>query len=161
MCICGDQHRANECTTVTSHSARKDIVRQKHLCYTCLGNHLVSSCRSSNRCRNCHKKHHSSICDRQSIPQGQTTLNLAAADFLPVSSSHTDMSTSVKRSNPVSSHGGQSAILHSTTQERQNVFLKTAIARFHHQTAAVLPIFCLTKVPNVHSSRRAWLTEFS
>ena len=48
---------------------------------------------------------------------------------LPDSSSHTDELTSVKRSHPVSSHDGKSAILHSTTQERQNVFLKTAIAQ--------------------------------
>ncbi|MCG8033931.1 MAG: DUF1759 domain-containing protein, partial [Candidatus Thiodiazotropha taylori] len=131
--FCGDKHLANDCKKVTAVSARKEIVKQNHLCFNCLGNHLVSSCRSNNRCRTCHKKHHSSICDRQLNPQGQSTLNAAASNFVPAGSRHLDEPIIIDRSTPDSSQGGQSAILHSTTQQSHSTLLKTAIAQISSQ----------------------------
>lgn len=44
------------------------FVKKEHLCFSCLLNYLVSSCRSANRCRQCQSKHHSSICNKHAKP---------------------------------------------------------------------------------------------
>ena len=99
--FCGDKHLANECKKIAAVSAHKEVVKQKSLCFNCLGNHFVSSCRASSRCHTRHKKHHSNICDRQLNPQGQSTLNATAANFFPTSLIHTDESDTVGRTIPI------------------------------------------------------------
>ena len=63
---CDDnEHKANECTKVTSTTARKQILSKKRLCFNCAaGNHKASDCPSKASCRKCDKRHHTSICDK-------------------------------------------------------------------------------------------------
>ena len=63
---CDDnEHKANECTKVTSTTARKQILSKKRLCFNCTaGNHKASDCPSKASCRKCDKRHHTSICDK-------------------------------------------------------------------------------------------------
>ena len=56
-------HRPNKCTVVKDPTACKNIVFQAKLCFNCLNTHCVSDCNSRNRCRGCHKKHHTSLCN--------------------------------------------------------------------------------------------------
>lgn len=63
MCLyCKGPHSAVYCNVVVDTRARLDIVKKERLCFNCLGNHKATHCNSKNRCRSCHKKHHSSLC---------------------------------------------------------------------------------------------------
>ncbi|CAC5366802.1 unnamed protein product [Mytilus coruscus] len=66
-CIfCSGEHYPTECTNVTQ---RNQIVKQKQLCFNCLGSHRVAACQSTKRCKNCNGMHHTSICkDKEVIP---------------------------------------------------------------------------------------------
>lgn len=87
---------------------------KENIC-VCLRKHQVSACRSTNRCRLCQRKHHSIICDK-TAKQSNSKLNPNAASFtIPASSGV--------------SNQPEAAILHSTTQLRHAVLLKTAIAQ--------------------------------
>ena len=44
--FCSDHHFTNNCTKVTTTQERKKIIIQKQLCFNCLGNHQVATCRS-------------------------------------------------------------------------------------------------------------------
>ncbi len=64
-CDCKD-HKANDCQMVTTVSDRKQILAKKHLCFNCaLGSHQAAKCQSKNSCQKCGKRHHTSICDKQ------------------------------------------------------------------------------------------------
>ncbi len=62
-CYCDQEHRPTDCTTVSEVDARKQILRKAGRCYSCLRRgHLSRHCRSSNKCRLCQGRHHTSIC---------------------------------------------------------------------------------------------------
>lgn len=62
-CIfCKGAHKPGLCTKVTSHNERLAIVRGANLCFNCLAHHKVSQCNSKFTCKDCHKKHHTSLC---------------------------------------------------------------------------------------------------
>ena len=42
---------------------RNDFVKEKRLCFNCLGTHKKDECRSQNRCHQCHNKHHTLLHD--------------------------------------------------------------------------------------------------
>ncbi|XP_060596649.1 uncharacterized protein LOC132750656 [Ruditapes philippinarum] len=115
--FCSEKHFANDCKNIINPRERKAIIHRKKQCFNCLGKHLVASCRSKHRCRKCNRKHHTSICD-QSIG---SSLNTSAPSFVPTSGS--EATTHLTSGSSV-----QSAILHSATQSRNNVLLKTAVA---------------------------------
>ena len=82
--FCSDHHFANNCRKVTTKQERKKIVIQKQLCFRCLGNHQVATCRSRRRCRRCNRKYHTSICDQQEVvPASSTNLDPKAPNFVP------------------------------------------------------------------------------
>lgn len=61
---CGEDHRAAECTKITSVADRRQILLNKRLCFNCTtGNHRAIYCKSSSACQHCHKRHHTSICN--------------------------------------------------------------------------------------------------
>ena len=63
VCVfCKGAHKSNTCTTITSPKERLAIVKSAGLCYNCLARHRVSQCNSKFNCRECHKKHHTSLC---------------------------------------------------------------------------------------------------
>jgi len=61
--FCKGPHAAHKYFTVTDHHRRLDIVRQNNLCFNCLARHKVSQCASKLQCRNCKRKHHTSLCN--------------------------------------------------------------------------------------------------
>ena len=70
--FCKGPHAAHQCTTVTDHQRRLDIVKQNHLCFNCLAKHKVSQCSSKFQYRHCKWKHHTSLCNgdhRTDVPR--------------------------------------------------------------------------------------------
>ena len=62
-CIfCKGAHKSSLCNTITSHKDRLAIVKNSGLCFNCLAHHKISQCPSKFTCRECHKKHHTSVC---------------------------------------------------------------------------------------------------
>ncbi|XP_060596002.1 uncharacterized protein LOC132750081 [Ruditapes philippinarum] len=78
QCIfCNECHNTKNCANVTDVRARKDIIRNKHLCFNCWNiHHQVINCPSNYRCFKCRRKHHTSICD--SSPD--SNLNIGASE---------------------------------------------------------------------------------
>lgn len=61
-----DNHRAINCTKVTSVYERQKILSEKKLCFNCTSTrHHADECKSKLRCQICDRKHHTSICHKQ------------------------------------------------------------------------------------------------
>ena len=60
--ICKGMHKLNLCTTVSCPKERLASVKNASLCFNYLARHKVSHCPSKFTCRECHKKHYSSLC---------------------------------------------------------------------------------------------------
>ena len=66
------EHKANECSKITSVSERKQILAKRRLCFNCAcGNHKASECASKIACKKCNKRHHTSICDSDEKPNNR------------------------------------------------------------------------------------------
>ena len=64
--FCTKEHYSNECTVVQNVEKRKSILRDANRCFNCLRTgHVVKNCQSKSRCRKCHQKHNTAICDRK------------------------------------------------------------------------------------------------
>ena len=71
---CGEDHRAAECTKIASVADRRQILLNKRLCFNCtLGNHRAIYCPSRSGCQQCHKRHHTSICETPTQESNQPT----------------------------------------------------------------------------------------
>ena len=59
-----NNHSSNRCFKITDMEARKDLVKQKKLCFVCLEKgHAAYSCTLKNySCKKCHGKHNIAIC---------------------------------------------------------------------------------------------------
>ena len=58
-------HKSTECKKITKVHERREILKQKRLCFNCTGaGHRASDCPSKGTCRNCRGKHHTSVCDK-------------------------------------------------------------------------------------------------
>ncbi|XP_074649059.1 uncharacterized protein LOC141904373 [Tubulanus polymorphus] len=60
-----NNHNSHECRVFNGPGKRREIVIRDRLCFNCLGSHRSADCKSKLRCRNCQRKHHSSLCDPQ------------------------------------------------------------------------------------------------
>ena len=60
--FCKGMHKTTSCTSVTCPKERLAIVKSAGLCFNCLARHKVSECTSKFSCRECHKKHHTTLC---------------------------------------------------------------------------------------------------
>lgn len=125
LCVfCEQRHSSTDCTKFVTKKARIEKVKHKQLCFNCLGPHKVTACKSIHRCRHCKKKHHTSICDTPTN-QNPITQNPAldpnSREFLPSTNNAQSMPSQIARAN--------TNILHSTTHQRSNVLLKTAVAK--------------------------------
>ena len=60
--FCKGMHKPTLCTTVSCPKAHLAVVKNAGLCFNCLGHHKVSQCPSKFTCRECRKKHHTSLC---------------------------------------------------------------------------------------------------
>ena len=64
--FCSKNHLSHSCESYNSVKMRKQRVNELKLCFNCLlPNHSVAKCHNKGRCRQCGKKHHSSLCTRQ------------------------------------------------------------------------------------------------
>ena len=105
------QHNVFNCTGMTDPQRRHDIIKVKELCFNCFGSHKVSDCRNRNRCKKCHKKHHTTLCSQnQSQPTPQV------------------LSTSQTPTSPTPATATDTVHFTSTDRNHGTVLLKTAKA---------------------------------
>ena len=70
--FCKGSHSPKDCKVIADNQACKEFVKQRNLCFNCLGRHKVSTCTSKHQCRKCCRKHHTSLCtDNSSEPSTQ------------------------------------------------------------------------------------------
>lgn len=77
---CSDAtYRSSECQKISTVDQRKQFLAKKKLCFNCATpNHRAAECFSKKTCLHCHKRHHSSICDREQTDSGKQTLMTAS-----------------------------------------------------------------------------------
>ena len=116
VCLyCKGCHVSICCDVVTDVRARMDIVRKERLCFNCLGQHKVSLGNSRNRCKKCHRKHHTSLCD----------MNTSSVNSPSLTSSTTHVSQSTLQGNPSVLQGEKSATAQSPLQPTAASFVPT------------------------------------
>lgn len=109
VCVyCKNSHASVHCNAVTDVKARIDVVKREGLCFNCLGHHKVAHCNSKNRCKGCHKKHHTSLCGMEGTPNVglhdqspqnnaqqpvQSTLRSNSQSFVPTTPVSTNLTT--------------------------------------------------------------------
>lgn len=115
-CIyCTGNHWSNECKEVIACEKRIAIVKEKNLCFNCLGTHRVADCNSKNTCKSCHRKHHSSLCKKK-----DSTSNHSRNE-VPSKKTETDASMFYTAS----------------SEDRSTVLLKTAISPLVYQETCI------------------------
>ena len=86
VCVfCEKSHKSLDCRIVTSVERRRDIAREKKLCFVCLrAGHIAKNCRSNIRCYKCDKRHHTAVCkpieqkNFQEPPVNEATTNFVS-----------------------------------------------------------------------------------
>ena len=85
-CIfCSEIHAPWTCSNVKNTSERKQIIKEKRLCFNCLGSHKISHCKSVKNCKNCGKHHNTSICFAGGRTSGDRTERVTGIISNPVS----------------------------------------------------------------------------
>ena len=76
MCAyCKGSHHSTDCFKISDKKRRLEYAQQNKLCFNCLkGRHSVRECLSKGRCRNCKRKHHTSLCEDKSQLRNQQKL---------------------------------------------------------------------------------------
>ena len=65
-----NEHKGVDCNNVTTFAERKQILAKKKLCFNCaIGTHRAAKCQSRSSCQICHKRHHTSICDKADLDE--------------------------------------------------------------------------------------------
>ncbi|XP_053372929.1 uncharacterized protein LOC123565249 [Mercenaria mercenaria] len=59
---CKGEHSSTDCLKVYDREHRLNIVKEKQLCFNCLGSHKVNVCKSKFKCKICSRRHHTSLC---------------------------------------------------------------------------------------------------
>ena len=69
---CQGNHYSASCDKVKDVKVRKDILLKNGHCFNCLkANHKLKDCRSPKTFRNCHQRHHQSICTSGLSPEAE------------------------------------------------------------------------------------------
>ncbi|XP_052224051.1 uncharacterized protein LOC127839707 [Dreissena polymorpha] len=90
--FCDQEQLSCECKNFPDTAARMNVVKQKQLCFNCLGKHRITECKSNGRCQNCHRKHHTSICkELQRKPEVESPQSEAAVFFSSSKRSNADV----------------------------------------------------------------------
>ncbi|RLU19024.1 hypothetical protein DMN91_009382 [Ooceraea biroi] len=100
-----------------SLSERRDFVRSKRLCFNCLGEHLLTDCRTAKRCRTCNERHHTLIHPDRS---------LSSSSELPPSAAPP----------PSNSTQSNASLTRFSTQRPPSAFSSAATALLHCATSA-------------------------
>ena len=118
MCLfCKGEHSPTDCNVVTDKERRHSIVRDTRACFNCLNRHSVSKCKSQNRCKVCHQKHHTSLCRNVELPPTTPSTEPATTNKVP-STPTTDKTTLLSA---LSYHIGDA-------NKHTPILLKTAVA---------------------------------
>ena len=71
--------RSTACSVVSTSADRRKILAQKKLCYNCTGSsHRAAECRSTTTCRNCSKRHYTSICESETKRESLQSIRQAS-----------------------------------------------------------------------------------
>ena len=83
------EHKSPSCDEYVDVATRKSILFRKRLCFVCTGSrHCARDCESTMGCRNCNKKHHTSICPTASpVNEDEDHQTPSAEPMLAVSDS--------------------------------------------------------------------------
>ena len=117
---CKGKLNSLECTVVRDPIRRHTIIQEARLCFNCLGHHRVTECRSRNRCKTCHRKHHTSLCPGDSQP----------APSLPIAGN--TVTTQVTESIPTVPAVATFHTVQKNDTHRKSTLLKTAISPVKH-----------------------------
>ena len=115
--FCKGDHSPNDCNVVTDKERRYALVRDARVCFNCLNRHPVSKCKSRNRCKVCHRKHHTSLCRDVETPPTVTPTESVTANKV----TGTPITDKTTLSSVPSLHIGD-------TNTRTPILLKTAVA---------------------------------
>ena len=110
-------HPPTKCDKIVNQQKRIDFIKEENLCFNCFGHHKVLRCNSKYRCKNCKRKHHTSLCDTAT-----TTNNESGQTKITAPPPKNDSTTALVI--PVSSQPTHSLISPTST----NCLLKTAVA---------------------------------
>ena len=122
---CKRKHNSLECTVVRDPIRRHAIIQEARLCFNCLGRHGVTDCKSRNRCRMCHRKHHTSLYPGDSQP----------ASPLPVASNA--VTTQVPEGVPTVPAVATFHTVQKNDTYHRSTLLKTAISPVEHHGRTV------------------------
>ena len=122
---CKGKHNSLECTVVRDPIRRHALIQEARLCFNCLGRHRVTECKSRNRCRMCHRKHHTSLCPGDSQP----------ASPLPVASNA--VTTQVTEGVPTVPAVATFHTVQKNDTHHRSTLLKTAISPVEHHGRTV------------------------
>ena len=155
---CHDIHLPSTCTQVNDISARISIVKRDKLCFNCLGNHRLNECNSKYTCRNCKKRHHTSICNQTVENAHIQDRNSEIQTSRPIQDRTNQKSkpntTSVNIINDTES--SDTSILYSHSSEsRDSVLLKTAVAPVGFNAT-----FLDTNILFDEGAQRSFVTEY-
>lgn len=103
-----------------------EIVKQQRLCFNYLAHHKISQCQSKNSCRNCKRKHHTSLCtstDNETSPKQPQAPPTVVSPPTSESTNQTSIEPSIAVTTVSST--SQEAILHSNN--RNLCLLKTSV----------------------------------
>ncbi|XP_029167976.1 uncharacterized protein LOC114938272 [Nylanderia fulva] len=148
--LCSSGHYIASCPKYLEKTPmqRKEVIISKNLCFNCLGPHQIKSCRSTKRCRLCHKQHHS-------------TLHYQAgnADAIDASAAHSDSSTPVVKtitSSPPAIHTAGSEVSFVSESVAQLLKLSRQAAAIPilgigaHRSSISNGLVCLKVISQVH-----------
>ena len=153
---------------VNDPAAHKLIVSQANLCFNCLNNHRVSQCKSKNRCRQYHQKHHTSLCLGIKKPNEQPELNAhkdvkdkdgnLQCSCTCTNNAPTPGTTNTIQQTPPNSTSTLASNLHTNLSDSKHLhrrtLLKTAIATVEFQEKAATAHILFEE-----GSQRSFITE--
>jgi len=131
FCNKADAHPRHSCAVFTDSSpqVRKELTRKKGLCFNCLHNHPVNSCKSKFNCRHCNKRHHTLLHDVAGGASRDPATDQHHASLV-TTTLVTRASTTVASddTNRLSSLVGNTSI---PSKHSSHVLLSTALACYH------------------------------
>ena len=120
---CKGAHTPANCTSVTDKKKRMEIIKRDMLCFNCLGHHRISQCKSKFRCRQCNRRHHTSLCT-ETTPTTSSETTTATITGSTISTATTNSNTTPT----VTSNTTSLTTLTSDTPSHQSCLLKIAVA---------------------------------
>ncbi|XP_029162050.1 uncharacterized protein LOC114933579 [Nylanderia fulva] len=147
--LCSSGHYIASCPKYLEKTPmqRKEVIISKNLCFNCLGPHQIKSCRSTKRCRLCHKQHHSTL----HYQAGNAAIGASAA--------HSDSSTPVVKaitSSPPAIHTAGSEVSFVSESVAQLLKLSRQAAAIPilgigaHRSSISNGLVCLKVISQVH-----------